>query len=714
MTKQPSPLQLTLLLTLLLTALTSHQTFAGYDQAGDQRFSVDQFGYLPHSSKVVVVRKAQSGQFSPDSYTAPATLQLRKLSDSSVVFTGALAQWEGGKTDALSGDQGWWFDFTSISTPGNYYVWDDLNTIGSHPFAINDTLYQPVLKEALRSFYYQRCGVDKATPYAHSDWADIACHTGDTNTPYAFDSTNTSLNRDLSGGWHDAGDYNKYITFLGEVLHPMLQAYQDNPSVWDDHADIPESNNGTPDILDEIEVEISWMQKMQDDDGGVFIKMGVTNYSAGSPASSHHDRRYYGKKASSSSIMFAGIIAHAATVYKTDTNLSSKVASMTTAAQKAWQWYHANPKGEDYDNNEVKSGDADRTIEQQKADAVVAALWLYVLTDDETYHTYFKNNYTLLYGLGSSSNTWWGPYRVEEAEASLFYTTLPTADQSVVSAINSSKSQSGSLTDFYQFYPSAHLYRSHMPTGQWHWGSLKQLSMLGVLNLQFNRYSIDTQNSASYDTRGWNALHYIHGVNPLSKVYLSNMYDVGASNSVDEFYHSWFKDGSQWDNVRSSKGPAPGFLVGGPNASYTGSYPALVNQPAEKTYIDYNDLYPEVAWEITENSVSYNANYLSLLSRLMADTTLTPISTPIPTSQKSTALSLSVQKGRISGSIVGGGFNDAHIIMHNSKGQQVYSAPLFVSTAGLFSTTGPHLAQGVYSLSIMSGKRRVGTQQIIW
>ena len=66
-------------------------------------------------------------------------------------------------------------------------------------------------------------------------------------------------------------------------------------------------------------------------------------------------------------------------------------------------------------------------------------------------------------------------------------------------------------------------------------------------------------------------LHYLHGVNPLGKVYLSNMARIGAENSVDQFFHSWFADGSARGTASATRtyGPPPGFLVGGPNTSST-------------------------------------------------------------------------------------------------------------------------------------------------
>src|SRR5690606_14854970 len=83
-------------------------------------------------------------------------------------------------------------------------------------------------------------------------------------------------------------------------------------------------------------------------------------------------------------------------------------------------------------------------------------------------------------------------------------------------------------------------------------------------------YDLGTQSDDQIENVAARYIHYLHGVNPLGKVYLSNMSAHGAENSVDQFYHTWFSHGSAlWDSVsESTHGPAPGFVVGGPNPSY--------------------------------------------------------------------------------------------------------------------------------------------------
>jgi endoglucanase len=81
------------------------------------------------------------------------------------------------------------------------------------------------------------------------------------------------------------------------------------------------------------------------------------------------------------------------------------------------------------------------------------------------------------------------------------------------------------------------------------------------------------------------------------------MYADRAEFSVDEIFHAWFRHGDPpWDNARRSTfGPAPGFVTGGPNARYceglTGQACAtsmVREQPPAKVYLDSN-----TGWERT-------------------------------------------------------------------------------------------------------------------
>jgi endoglucanase len=54
----------------------------------------------------------------------------------------------------------------------------------------------------------------------------------------------------------DAGDYNKYVTFAASPVHMLLTSYRQNPGIFTDDFNIPESGNGIPDIIDEVRYEL--------------------------------------------------------------------------------------------------------------------------------------------------------------------------------------------------------------------------------------------------------------------------------------------------------------------------------------------------------------------------------------------------------------------------------------------------------------------------
>jgi endoglucanase len=79
--------------------------------------------------------------------------------------------------------------------------------------------------------------------------------------------------RDNIGGWHDAGDYGRYMVNSGITTGTLLWTWEIyGEKIKGISLKIPESGNGTPDILNEARWNLEWMLKMQDDDGGVWHK----------------------------------------------------------------------------------------------------------------------------------------------------------------------------------------------------------------------------------------------------------------------------------------------------------------------------------------------------------------------------------------------------------------------------------------------------------
>ncbi|MGB9745796.1 MAG: glycoside hydrolase family 9 protein [Bacteroidales bacterium] len=571
---------------------------------------VDQFGYRCYDKKTAVIVDPQQGFNAQDAFQPGNSYEVRRWADDSVVYRGVPVPWNNGMTDATSGDRGWWFDFSPVTTPGEYYIFDVEKGVRSYQFKIASDVYKEVLAAATRMYYYQREFTRKEAQYAGSAWTDEKWFPQDTVTRYVNDRNNAALYKDMRGGWMDAGDVNKYVTFCYQPIHQLLTAFEQNPDAFTDETNIPESGNGVPDILDEVRFEMEWMVRMQDPaDGGVHIKMGNIDYYDAWPLSTDTRPRYYGPKCSSSSIAAAGMFAHASLVFSKVPGWEDLAAGLKERAMRAWAWYKTNPRSTNCDDGTIKSGDADWDLSYQDRAEVVAGIYLYMLTGENKYHDAVKANYTKTRPF---TDVTWSMYDAPEGDALLLYTTLPSADLVVKNAILSRKSSQGKTSSIY--FAGEDLYNAWVPLYSYHWGSLNPRANIGNANMDFIDYHIDTSDNQRYAERALNILHYFHGVNPFNMVYLSNMGNYGAERSVRKIYHAWYRFGTSLaDN------PAPGYVPGGPNKDYGGNLASLKNQPPQKCFLEFNDGWPANSWEITEPGIYYQSAYVKLLSHFIGE-----------------------------------------------------------------------------------------------
>jgi hypothetical protein len=600
---------------------------------------IDQFGYTTRRKKVAVLVDPVLGWNADDGYVPGAELEVRKWSDGAVVHKGPSSLWNGGSVDDTSGDRGAWFDFSALTTPGLYYVYDPKNAVRSHPFEIADDVYRRVLKTAMRTFYFNRANFEKKAPYAcvgKRCWLHGVDYMGpgqDKEARSVTDRDNPKTARDMSGGWWDAGDTDKYVTFSNDAFHQLLTAYEEKPKAFTDDYGIPESNNGIPDIIDEIVVELDWLVKMQPADlgGGVIIKMGNADYGDPVPDQSKFLRFYYPKPCSSAAIVFSGEMAHAALVLGKFPKFRPRVPELTRRALDAWKHYHENPKSDACDDGTIKAGDADKSLREQEQYAVASAVYLFALTGDKQYDDFVTKHHGITRPFVDDR---WSVYDQSQGDALLFYATLPKATKATKDAIVARKKAQSTTADYYGFRPELDLYRAYVRKDSYHWGSNNARAGFGNTNYDVVQHALVAPAARqSFEERAAGILHSFHGVNPMQLVYLTNMYADGGDACADEAYHTWFRDKDpKWDNARTSElGPAPGYVTGGPNKDYCkdqkpgehacASSPVRT-QPPEKAYFDLNTSWDppnpfDKSWEITEPAIYYQASYVRLLSKFI-------------------------------------------------------------------------------------------------
>ena len=164
---------------------------------GTLRPIISHGGYASDGLKKAVIW-ANGGKLTGGFELVDVTTNKQPPASASVVYTGKLKP----AGSHIWGGNNYVADFSDFRREGLYClrlrVNETLEVADSYVFGIRKSLYLDLAKKAAKWFYYQRCGCE--VPGWHK-----ACHTED-----AIIRENGER-IDATGGWHDAGDYGKWI-----------------------------------------------------------------------------------------------------------------------------------------------------------------------------------------------------------------------------------------------------------------------------------------------------------------------------------------------------------------------------------------------------------------------------------------------------------------------------------------------------------------------
>jgi len=602
---------------------------------------IDHFGYRTGDVKIAYFT-ANPG----------ASVQLHDSSSNALVYTTTNITSLGPDTSSplIYGDSVWWVDFSPFTTAGRYYLLSPSLSERSYDFNINDSVYQSPMAATLKALYYQRCGTPKASTYA-GVWSDgTACHLQD-RTATAIGGCTFPKNYgtlDLSGGYHDAGDYNKYMgtppsscaTLPGDSGHSvqyLLTAYEWNPANFPDGlSNIPESGNGISDLLDAAKWELDWYLKMQMVDKHVLSIIRQTSSTTAAPPSTDTVTRCYYPPNPDSEGEFVALLSHAARVMASISGLQSYATTLRTAAEATWTaWvqpgaaseYRFWAAAEIFRMEQVLGGSS--TIESQ-AQAIV-----------DGYQTWSTYTMTVMTKVNPGM---------------IAYVQAPNATSSVVSAMNADLSSYVNT-----IFSLDDRYHSGMNSGDYYWGSNQVKMQYGIDLLWAAKLgTTGTHTPAQCVSHAEDFLHYMNGTNPMNMVYMTNADALGAKHGVWRMFHGWF--GNWWnswsetnftgppagyvdplwpyfsgtdnfgqtDTSNSTYGPPPGLVPDGPTYQYHDlsgkSIPPLLaggaQPPYARAYRDWNFQDPTgsqtIPWVVNENGIYYITSYLALSSGFVA------------------------------------------------------------------------------------------------
>lgn len=510
--------------------------------SGVKMIYVDQVGYKSDGQKIAVL-VGGGGDF-----------QVIDKNSGKAVFSGST---QGPKSDISSGDTVYYADFSSVKNAGTYCI--KAGAVQSPYFVIADKPYKDVKNALLKAFYYQRCGMALESKYAGA-WQHGVCHDQD---GYLYDDQGQRV--DVTGGWHDAGDYGKYVVPAAKAVADLMLAYQFFPDAFKEQINIPESGNGVPDILNEVRYELEWMLKMQESKtGGVYHKVATLNFPGFIMPENDQDKRYINAISATATADFAAAMAMGYRVYKAvDEAFADK---MLEASQKAWQWLEANPDAPGFKNPQgVNSGEYGDS--NSRDERFWAAAELYSATGSQQYHDYIKASYQGPFGKASFGWSNVGGY----GTAAYLMLDEAKADSAVYSYL---KSQFIAEADRFVDLWADDGYKVALTTNDYYWGSNGE-----VMNRAMHLIIADAiAHNDAYIEAAQDQLHYILGRNANGQCYVTGF----GSKPVMHPHHR----PSEADGIEQ---PVPGMLSGGPNSGRqdpTAQAKIPAGTPPAKAFVD--------------------------------------------------------------------------------------------------------------------------------
>jgi endoglucanase len=431
-------------------------------------------------------------------------------------------------------------DFSLLQRDGNYFIRVG-NIDSSFVFTISQTALDDVYKKSLKGFYFQRCGLALLPTYAGL-YYHPSCHLSDATF---HSSTGESGQKQTTGGWHDAGDYGKYVVNAGITVGSLLMAYEMFPAKFNqDNLNIPESGNGVPDILDEVRYELEWLLKMQSSNGGVYFKVTKEQFESIVLPNNDSGTRYIYTISSTATGDFSAVMARAARLYK---NIDAIFADKClNASELAWSFLVTNPTI--IPTGGFKNPASTFTGEYGDVSDSDERLWasaeLFETTGEATYKNYFESHYSSG-GIISSTISW---ANVKDlAQLTYLDSKQVSASSSVKLQIKTSLiSSCNSLVN----NSSANGFGVSINPGGYFWGSNSDVLNKAMLLI----FAYEQTNNINYYETALMQLNYILGTNAHN---ISFVTGVGSKSVMHPHHRPSWADGIV--------APVPGLLAGGPN-----------------------------------------------------------------------------------------------------------------------------------------------------
>jgi endoglucanase len=541
---------------------------------------LDQVGYRPGDPKLAVVAAENAkGPFAVVSLTSGET-----------VFRGALGA---AVTDADSGDLVRPADFSSLDAPGEYAL--EIEGVGrSWPFRIDPNVYRRAYYLAMRSYYGQRCGTRVDLGPEFPGYAHPACH-----LEGAFHESSGKTGPHASQkGWHDAGDYGRYVVNSGLSTGTLLWTWElFGKRLGTIGLDIPESRDRTPDLLDEVRWNLDWMLSMQDEDGGVWQKQTSVQFAKFvMPESDTAPSVVIGTGSApfKSSCATADLAAVSAIASRAFAPFDGAYATRTLdAARKAWRWLEQFPDVPFKNPAGVATGEYGDARCGDERFWAAAELWR--TTHEPSFEQFvLAHEAEFMPSVRAVGPPSWS------SVAPLGLWAYAMDDKARADMKTEIRSQMVAAADAVVSRTESNGYRVSLARTDYIWGSNGVVGNYALQLLVTNQLAPQR----AYMDAALDNLHYVLGRNTFS---LSFVTGLGAH----PFHHPHHRPSGADANAE----PWPGLLSGGPNARRQDpAMKSLPELPPAKMYLDEQESYAS-----NEVAINWNAPLVFLLASTLQE-----------------------------------------------------------------------------------------------
>lgn len=468
-------------------------------------------------------------------------------------------------------------DFTNVLEDGNYQIKTQLGGT-STIFSVGNNLYNTIYLNIFKFFSIQRCGYwldgELFGGFAHD-----SCHTS-TGTYYELE-----MSKDIFGGWHDAGDYGRYVETGSKAVNDLLFAYMSDPESFTDDFGIMESGNGIPDILDEARVELEWLIRMQTDWGEVYSKIVTKNFAPDISPEKDYQPLYILNGETTCTADTVASLAIASVLYKEyDAEFAAKCFD---SAVLSWGFLMNNPQLKVDTNPEGFSAGLYRDSKDTD-ERFFAASAMYYATKDKQYLNYakdlFNENKNCSQGVNYTNVGAYGKYLfIKTMDDSKFKKELIESletDASNVLYVANENGYNASLTSY-------------------SWGSNGEMANNGILLM----FAYDVTKNEDYRQCAVEQLNYLFGKNSLNMTFVTGH---GENSPKNPHQRTAYAKGIS----------ITGALVGGPDSSREDKRTAALpeNTAEAKMYVD-----SYTSYSTNEVAIYWNSALFHLMTRLHLD-----------------------------------------------------------------------------------------------